>query len=101
MPAIGAFLLGLLLTFGGYRVLRLAARLVSAALFAAAAGYFDLGATAFWLSALLGWLLGDALYYLVVFLGGAAGGVLLGFAAAGEVGLAAGVTPPSPETSSA
>ena len=86
VPAIGAILLGLLFTLRGYRVLRLAARLASAFAFAAAAEALGLHPVSVGLSIPLGWLLGGALYWLFVFVGGAAAG----FWAAGEVGLVAG-----------
>ncbi|HEX7900837.1 MAG TPA: hypothetical protein VF950_23975 [Planctomycetota bacterium] len=81
MSAIGAFLLGLPLTFGGYRVL---VRLASAVLFAAVAGHYDLDPLG--LSFLLGYLLGDALYYLLL----SAAGAALGFLVAGLPGAVAG-----------
>jgi hypothetical protein len=89
-PKIVASPLGLLFTFGGYRILRVAARLASAVLFAGVAGYVHLEALPFLLAGLLGYLLGNALYGLSIFLAGAAVGGLLGFAAGGPAGAVAG-----------
>jgi hypothetical protein len=86
VPAIGAILLGLLFTFGGYRVPRLAVRLASAFLCASAAEALGLHPVSVGLSLPLGWLLGNAVYWILVFVGGAA----VGFWAAGAVGLVAG-----------
>ena len=88
MSAIAAFLLGLLFTCAGTRVLRLAARLASAVLCAGVAGHYDLDPLG--LSFPLGFLLGDALYHLVFIGGGAAVGALLGFGAGGAAGAVAG-----------
>ena len=84
MPAIGAFLLGLLFTFGGCRVPRVLVRLASAFLCASGAEALGLHPVSVWLSVPLGYLLGDALYHLLFFAGGAA----LGCWAAGEIALA-------------
>ena len=89
-PKIVASLLSLLFTFGGYRILRVAARLASALLFAGVAGYLKLDALPFLLAALLGYALGSAIYWLSIFLAGAAGGTFLGFAAGGPLAAIAG-----------
>lgn len=75
---------GLLLTFAGYRSMRMAARVASAFVFAAAGLFVGLHFQKPWLSiaaaaglGTLGYLLGDAFYYLKVAAnGGTAGAVL-------------------------
>jgi hypothetical protein len=85
-----AAILGLLYTFAGYRWIRLTTRLASAMLFAGIAGslaqdrvqpLFQLGLML--AAGVLGFLLGNVVYYLVVFLYGAAAGALLAAAPAG------------------